>query len=612
MKVGAIYRGDGECLFRVWAPFADKMELKITSPEESIVPMESKDNGYWALKLDSIEPGTKYLYVIDGELERPDPASAFQPEGVHGASAVYDHHGVHKWNDMDWNPPPLEKMIIYELHVGAFSPEGNFAGVEKKLDYLAELGVNAIELMPVFQFPGNRNWGYDCAYTYAIQDSYGGPAGLMKLVDAAHGFGIAVILDVVYSHFGPEGNYLNDFGPYFTDKYKTPWGASVNLDGPYSDNVRNFFIENALFLSREFHADGLRIGAVHEMVDTSAKPFLMELAENVKVYKERTSRSLYLLADSNLNDTGIIKPLDDSGYGFDGQWLDDFHHSLHSILTGEQRGIFEDYGGIEHMDKALSEGFVYSWDYSRHRKQHFGSSSLKVPARRFIAYAQNHAQIGTRTGGERLSRLVDFESLKLAAGALMLSHYIPMIFMGQEYAEDEPFLSFLSYTDKELINRVRHEREAELVSFDGDETPPDPFDRKAFDFSKLQWNKIYEPRNKLFLEFYRELIRLRNNIRSLSFLSKSIKALHMLRFENRDTLVVKRVRHRSETALVLNFEKRETRLAKVELYGKWRKVIDSADEKWEGPGSPAPETFRTDGSMTLAPRSFVLYERTGI
>jgi maltooligosyltrehalose trehalohydrolase len=358
--------------------------------------------------------------------------------------------------------------------VGTFTPEGTFEAIIPHLDELRELGITAVELMPVAQFPGTRNWGYDGVYPFAVQNSYGGPEGLKRLVNACHGRGIAVVLDVVYNHLGPEGNYLWDFGPYFTDRYKTPWGSAINFDGPHSDPVRRLFIENALYWVTEFRMDGLRIDAVHGILDFSAYPFLEELASAVHEKAERLNRRVYVIAESDLNDTRVIRSRELGGYGLDAQWNDDFHHALHTLLTEDQTGYYQDFGRLGDLVKAFREGFVCSGQYSSYRRRRHGNSSRDIPAGCFVVFAQNHDQVGNRMRGERLSQLVCRERMKLAAGVVFLSPFIPLLFMGEEYGETAPFPYFISHSDADLVEAVRRGRREEFAAFGWSQEPPDP------------------------------------------------------------------------------------------------------------------------------------------
>ena len=478
-RLGPTYLGDGRCEFLVWAPFYKNIALKVLATTEYMLPMEKVQNGYWHVIAEGILPGTRYFFDLGEGGVRPDPASRFQPDGVHGPSAIIDPQAF-PWRDDRWMGIPLVDFIIYELHVGAFTKTGTFNEIIPLLDYLCELGVTAVELMPVAQFPGARNWGYDGVYPFAPQNSYGGPFGLKMLINECHMRGLAVILDVVYNHLGPEGNYLGCFGPYFTDRYKTPWGDAVNFDGPYSDEVRRFFLENALYWVSEFRIDALRIDAVHGIYDFSARPFLRELIETVHRYAGKTNRNIYVIAESDLNDPMTVSPPEAGGYGFDCQWNEDFHHALHVLLTGEKTGYYEDFGTVEDMERAMKEGFVYGGRYSIFRKKSHGNSSEKVPAYGFVVFSQNHDQVGNRAMGDRLSSTLSLEKLKLAAGTVILSPCIPLFFMGEEYGETAPFLYFVSHNDETLIDAVRKGRQREFASFSWKGEPPDPQSEETF------------------------------------------------------------------------------------------------------------------------------------
>ena len=358
-----------------------------------------------------------------------------------------------------------------------------------RLDDLAALGVNAVELMPVAQFPGTRAWGYEGVYPFAVQDSYGGPDELKRLVDACHGRGLAVVLDVVYNHLGPEGNYLADFGPYFSDKYRTPWGKALNFDGPYSDEVRNFFIENALHWFGRYHIDALRLDAIQGVFDQSATPFLIELAQAAARFSDESGRRVSLIAESDLNDARVVKPAAAGGLGLDGVWADDFHHALHALLTAERTGYYVDFGKVADLVTALKEGFVYQGGYSTYRKRRHGNATTGVPAEKFVIFCQNHDQTGNRKTGERLAALVPFEALKLAAGLLLTAPYVPLLFMGEEYGEDNPFLYFADYSDPDLARAVRQGRREEFRAFGWEGEVPDPLDAGTFAASKIEWEK---------------------------------------------------------------------------------------------------------------------------
>jgi maltooligosyltrehalose trehalohydrolase len=604
MKIGSNYLGEGRCEFVVWAPFLNKVDLKIVSTEKRIFSLRKDKKGYWETVVEGVFPGTLYFYSLDGERERPDPASLFQPQGVHGSSQVIDH-GSFKWEDGNWAGIPLSEMIIYELHVGAFTPEGTFDAVIGRLHDLAALGINAIEIMPVAQFPGERNWGYDGVYHFAVQNSYGGPEGLKRLVNECHKKGVAVILDVVYNHLGPEGNYLWDYGPYFTDKYKTPWGTAINFDDAYSNEVRNFFIENALHWFKNYHIDALRLDAIHGISDLSAKPFLQGLAEKVEEFSLKEGRKFYLIAESDLNDSRVIKPRELGGYGIDAQWCDDFHHCLHTLVTGESQGYYVDFGKLEYLVKSLKEGFVYSGQYSEYRKRNHGNSSKDRPAEQFIVFSQNHDQVGNRMFGERLASLISFESLKLVAGTVLLSPYIPLLFMGEEYGEDSPFLYFVNHSDRGLIEAVREGRREEFKSFFWKEEPPDPQAVETFLKSKINWEKREKDNHKVLLRFYKNLIKLRREIPALSNLSK--ENLDVCGIEDKRVLLIKRWKDESEVFCIFNYNNNDAKIIIPLIKGIWKKILDSSDKIWKGLGTYLPKRITQDEEITVRSQNLALY-----
>ncbi|HSK75294.1 MAG TPA: malto-oligosyltrehalose trehalohydrolase, partial [Thermoanaerobaculia bacterium] len=423
-SLGAIYLKNQRCRFRVWAPKARTVEVDVCGSRR--VPLEPRGDGYFEVELDGVPPGTTYSYRLDGGDRRPDPASRYQPEGVHGPSAVVDHR--FDWTDDAWAGLALSEHSLSELHVGTFTPEGTFDAVIPHLDRLVDLGVTAVELMPVAQFPGSRNWGYDGALPYAVQNSYGGPEGLKRLVDACHARGLAVVLDVVYNHLGPEGNYLSEFGPYFTGRYKTPWGLALNYDGPYSDPVRRYFLENAFAWIADYHVDGLRLDAVHAIADNSERPFLQELGTEIRSLADRLLRRVHVFPESDRNTLFYLRRPERGGCGFDAQWTDDFHHSLHTLLTGERSGYYQDFGSLDQMAAAMAGGFVYTGQYSPYRRRRHGVPAGEMSGERHVVCSQNHDQTGNRMNGERLASLTDFESLKLAAGAVLLSPFLPLLF----------------------------------------------------------------------------------------------------------------------------------------------------------------------------------------
>jgi maltooligosyltrehalose trehalohydrolase len=557
--------------------------------------MTRTEGGYFQIQLDDIHPGSRYLYRINGEKERPDPASRFQPLGVHGPSEVVDP--AFDWNDVTWFGQPLRSYIIYELHVGTLTEEGNFEAIIGLLDDLKDLGVNAIELMPVAQFPGGRNWGYDGVYPYAVQDSYGGPAGLKRLVDACHRKGLAVLLDVVYNHLGPEGNYLAEFAPYFTTRYQTPWGPAVNFDGPDSMEVRRFFIENALYWITDFHVDALRLDAVHAICDFSARAFLEQLTVAVHERADTLNRRAYLIAESNQNDVRLLRPKELGGYGLDALWNDDFHHSLHALLTGERAGYYQDFGEFGQVVKAFREGFVYSGEFSSYRRRPHGSSSRDLPGSRLVVCAQNHDQIGNRMLGERLSSLVTFEELKLMAGAVLLSPYVPLLFMGEEYGETAPFQYFVSHLDEGLVEAVRKGRREEFAAFHWQGELPDPQSAATFLSCKLDHNLARAGKHRILLEFHRELIKLRGSCPSLILQCR--EETEVLAHEEGEVLYLRRWAAGEETIVLFGLGRKTTKVAFPFPPRRWKKLLDSSEQRWGGPGSSVPAELVSSGIVRV-------------
>jgi len=591
--LGGVYLGDLRCRFRVWAPFARKVEVHIVSPEDRLVELEPRPLGYFQAVVDGLRPGTRYFYRLDGKVERPDPASEFQPEGVHGPSEIVDH--LFPWRDEGWKGVNLEDLVIYELHVGTFSTAGTFDGVVEHLDELKELGITAVELMPVAEFPGARNWGYDGVYPFAVHHAYGGPWGLKRLVNECHLKGLAVILDVVYNHLGPEGNYLEDFGPYFTERYKSPWGRAVNFDGPNSDEVRRFFIGNALYWIEQFHLDGLRVDAIHGIMDFSARPFLQELTRKVHRRSSILGRRIHVIAESDLNDARVVKERKLGGLGFDAQWNDDFHHALHALLTGEREGYYLDFGSLRHLSRSLREGFVYQGQYSRYRQRRHGNRSRDIKPYRLIVFSQNHDQVGNRMLGDRLSALLDFEALKLAAGVVILSPFVPLLFMGEEYGETAPFLYFTSHGDPDLVESIRKGRLEEFSAFAWKNTPPDPQKEATFFRCKLQWGLRTQGQHRVLLRFYQTLIALRKEIlqkaRSIHWDVKEV-----LRNQG---ILVRSFSPGMEVIRIYHFGKESCEATVSIPPGLWYKRIDSWDTQWMGPGSPFPPYVRSRGDLPL-------------
>ncbi len=604
MKTGAWYKGNCKADFVLWSPFNKDIQLKITRPFEKTIPMNRTAKGYLYAEVDGMENGAEYFYLVNGE-ERPDPASHFQPRGVHQPSAIVDHHAF-QWDDTEWKNIPLEDYVMYEIHTGTFSPEGTFDGIINKLDYLKNLGVSAIEIMPVAQFPGERNWGYDGVHPYAVQNSYGGPDGLKRLVNEAHKKGLAVILDVVYNHLGPEGNYLSLFAPYFTGKYNTPWGKAVNFDDSYSDEVRNYFIQNAIYWMEHFHVDAIRLDAIHAIYDNSAYPFLRELSDTVKNFSVAKDRPFYLIAESGLNDLKVINDLTPGDFNMHSQWSDDFHHVLHALLTGEKNGYYIDYDAVGQLEKFFRHGQIFTGEYSEFRKRRFGNDTSLMPPERFTVCAQNHDQTGNRMMGERLSQLVSFESQKLAAGITLMSPFLPLLFMGEEYGEDNPFQYFVHHNDPNLVEAVRKGRKREFREFRWKGEVPDPQDIETFNRSKLDWNKQREGRYEKLLSFYKQLIQWRKE-KKLGV--TPWKHVHPASDDELRLFSLLRDEPGNEHLIIFSFNMKKIKVKLTHVQGKWRKLMDSSSTEWDGPGSLVLDFVEDFNVLEMNQMSFVLLEK---
>lgn len=522
LDFGARPIASGGVQFRVWSPLTKEMSVKIKAPREIVVPMDSSDGMFSAI-VKEIGPGADYQYVIDGEKERPDPVSRFQPHGVHGPSQVIDPDAF-KWSDAGWQGIPLADYVMYELHIGTFTSEGTFASAIEKLSHLRDAGITAIELMPVAQFPGSRNWGYDGVYPYAVQSTYGGPDGLKRLIDAAHRAGLAVIMDVVYNHLGPEGNYLPDFMPCLSRRYKSPWGEALNYDGPYSYGMRRYVIENSLYWLTEYHIDALRLDAVHSILDFGAKHVLAELSRRFHSEAEKLGRRAFLIAESDLDDVRVIRPVAEGGWGMDAQWNDAFHHAVHTAFTGDHHGYFGDYDGLADLRKAVLEGYVYDWRFSKFRKRFHGSSSKDRPGSQFVVFTQNHDQVANALAGKRPVTMISRGLEKVAATLLICAPNLPMFFMGQEYGATTPFTYFTDFQDRELGKAVSEGRKKEYSAFLR-KGFIDPQSREAFDTSKLNWQEAEQPANHELLRFHRDLLALRRRHKSLSNCRKDLTAV---------------------------------------------------------------------------------------
>jgi maltooligosyltrehalose trehalohydrolase len=590
----------------LWSPHADSIELLIN--DQTKLPLLKQEYGYWYNSTSQLKAGDQYEFIINGKKKLPDPASLSQPLGVHASSMVVDEQAF-DWTDQSWKNTELDSYIIYELHTGTYTDIGNFEGILKKLDHLLELGITAIELMPVATFPGNRNWGYDGVFPFAVHSVYGGAAELQKLVNQCHKKGLAVILDVVYNHLGPEGNYLPEFAPYLTDNYKTPWGKAMNFDDAACDGVRKYFIENALMWLRDFHVDALRLDAVHAIKDFSAEHFLAELRHYVNQLGQVMGKNYYLLIECDLNDPKYISSLDENGYGMHAQWSDEFHHALR-VTAGQQAiGYYKDFKGIEHLAKAFKDAYVYDGIYSSHREKKFGLNPKKNTGEQFIVFSQNHDQVGNRMLGERSASLVSFEMLKLMAGTVMVSPFIPLLFMGEEWAEQHPFLYFVSHTDPQLAEAVRKGRKEEFKSFHNLTDPPDPMAEETFKRSCLQWELNNKQKHAIMFEFYKRLISIRKYFLPLNLFKREQleincdplnNTLQLLRWKGR-----KQLNGNNQIACMMNFSKTD-RILKFPSDQNWSKIFCSSDPDWLGEVRSS-ELITGDDDVLLAAESFLIY-----
>jgi maltooligosyltrehalose trehalohydrolase len=604
--LGARSLDDRRAAFCVWAPAHERVSVRVLDPEIRDVAMTPTARGYHETVVDGAGPGTRYWYVL-GDDERADPASRAQPEGVAGPSAVTDDEVA--WTDATWRNPPLDRYVIQEIHVGTFTPEGTFAAAAEQLPALAEAGITAVELMPVAEFPGARNWGYDGVLPYATHHAYGGLGGLRAFVDAAHATGIAVVLDVVYNHLGPEGNHLAEFGPYFTDRYRTPWGAALNFDGPDSDEVRRYFVDNACFWTGDVHVDALRLDAIHSIIDPSARPFVRELTETVHARARAGGRIVHVIAESASNDVNVIRPAALGGLGNDAQWNDDFHHALHVLLTGERDGYYADFGGLDDLARAWTDGYVYEGRYSQFRRRRHGTSSRGLPGERFVVFAQNHDQIGNRLAGDRLAPGTGLERLRLAAATVLLSPFVPLLFQGDEYGDPAPFPYFVSHTDPELVEAVRKGRAEEFAGFGWDTEPPDPQSEETFRQAKLDRGLVTKDEHAAMLRWHRRLVDLRRDQPALARLDPSTvePSVHA----HARTLVLGRRAGDELVAIALHFGDGRVRVAAPLDTGSWEVLAQSSSPEFGGAGATVPASFSSDGEveLELAPWSAVVARR---
>lgn len=586
MKPGINFVKTGEVQFCVWAPKAHQVSLiLIHANSETCHSMKDRGDGFFEISVQIPESDTSYMYCLDGGKRLPDPRSSYQPFGVHGPSLLYNPQSF-GWNDHDWKGIPLNEYIIYELHVGTFTPKGTFEAIIEKLPYLKKLGITAIELMPVAEFPGERNWGYDGVFPFAPHHAYGGPRGLQRLIDACHQEGLAVILDVVYNHFGPEGCYVGEFGYYFTERHKVPWGDAINYDGPHSNSVREFFIDNALYWLRNFHVDALRLDSADTIYDFSSSHFLEELNSKFKEEAFKIGRKAFLVVESAINETRFI---DD--YGLDAIWNDEFHHALQTLFTKSQWKYLTDYGKLSQLVQALVVGFVYDGQWSSYRKKKFGESSFSIPGHQLIAFIQNHDQVGNSAFGQRLGVLLQEERYLLASALLMCAPNIPLLFMGQEWNASTPFLYFTSFEDEVTAQGVK-EGYLRFMEFaeNNQPLPLDPQSMQPFFQSQLSWDEINQPSHARVLKYYQELISLRKNLKCLSNHRKDLTKVYY--HDEGDWLILEREDpDGSQAVLIVNFLEEKQSISVPFPRGEWKLSLSS---------HPLPSADLTPETFALA------------
>jgi maltooligosyltrehalose trehalohydrolase len=592
-NIGVNFNAAGLAEIKIWSPLSASVELILKEGERS--SLEKGEMGYWLLTTEKVKPGSLYKISVDGKDPLPDPTSLSQPEDVHSWSRA-ENLAMFNWTDTAWKNVPQDQFIIYEMHTGTFSPSGNFNGIVDKLDYLKDLGITAIEIMPVGQFPGSRNWGYDGVYPFAVQHSYGGAEGLQQLVNACHEKGIAVILDVIYNHLGPEGNYLPQFGPYFTEKYHTPWGQALNFDDAWCDGVRDYFIENALMWFRDFHIDALRMDAVHAIKDFGPTHIIKEIRQHTDLLAKNNGRDFYLIAEMDLNDPVFINPYEKCGFGADGQWIDEFHHALR-VASGQPReGYYSDFNGVSDLAKSYTDAYVYDGQFSHHRKKLFGKKTYNE-GNQFVVFSQNHDQIGNRMLGERSSQLVSFEMCKLMAAAVFISPYLPMLFMGEEWAESNPFLFFISHTDKELAAIVNKGRKEEFSYFNWQGEPPDPRLEKTFTDSMLQWNLTDTEPHRTMLRYYKNLISLKKTLPAFGNTNRA--AIDANANEEKKMVFVERWSDNQDLYCILNFSDQAQDIP-TDDSKTYTKVFASSDAEWGG---------KPVSHGKINPESIIIFER---
>jgi maltooligosyltrehalose trehalohydrolase len=608
--VGAVPLEGGRTSFMVWAPAHRHVALSLAGGER-IVDLQPFDGGYHGAVVERCGPGARYQFVLDDDgVLRADPASRSQPEGVHGPSEVVDLR-AHVWGDAAHRTRPLWDQVISEVHVGTLTAAGTFDGAIAVLDELVEVGVSAIELMPVAQFPGRRNWGYDGVFPFAVQNSYGGASGLQRLVDACHLRGLDVILDVVYNHVGPEGSVLDVFAPYFTDRFRTPWGPAVNFDGADSNGVRAYFVQNAGQWFTDFHVDGLRLDAVHEIVDRSALPFLVELARAVDDLGARDGRSYFLVAESADNDPRLVAAPSSGGFGLTAQWNDDFHHAVHAAVTGERSGYYADFGPVDDIARAMDDGFVYQGEYSVVRRCNHGAPSGAIAPERLVCFAQNHDHIGNRPLGDRLVSMLSLAQIQLVTALVLLSPGVPLLFMGEEYGDPAPFPYFIDHGDPALVEAVREGRTREFADIGTAVAVPDPAAEATFDSARLDRSLTHEGDHQFQWALHRSLIALR---RANPALRRSLRPAARASVAG-PLLTLRRTDPRQAVVALFNVSPGAVEAVlpdpapgPVGSGECWVKLLDGGAPEFGGQGPDLPPSGAPGDAVSLGPWAFGAYQ----
>ncbi len=597
MHVGATYY-QGNCEFIVWAPNAGNVKLTLEDGKK-LIDMTSIDDGYWTTHVEGVKLDAEYMFFLDTKPPKPDPASQYQPKGVFGPSKVVNHESF-VWKDTTWHGLEFKDLVFYEVHVGTFTSEGTFKAMQNRIAELSDFGITALELMPITQFSGSRGWGYDGVFPFAVQNSYGTPDDLKLLVDECHTRGVAVFLDFVYNHIGPEGNILNDYAPYFTNERMTTWGPTINLSGPNSHGVQNFFLENTLHWFRDYHIDGVRLDAILWIADNRRKHFLAELNQAVATFAKEAKRKIYMVAETGYNEPTVLAPVDEGGYGFDAQWLDDFQHSLFTQLTNEKASYYKDFTEPEHLADTFTDAYVYVKKPPEFRRRRPEESFRHIPACKFVVFSQNHDQIGNRLLGDRLTTISGVEASKVAAGLVLLSPYVPLLFMGEEYGETAPFLFFTDYQGRELADAIREGRKKEFADFHWNGEVPDPQSLDSFYKSKINWENRSQKQTGKILAYYKTLLTLRKKLPILQIGNdRNIKSVTT----HGKMLLIEKQKNNQKAFIIANLSNEPQNI--VNQIEESQKILDSTDTAFDGAGSSLPGKPTED--MKIPSYCFALY-----